>query len=98
MNPSTNINLGAYYLNSLLNRFDNNRFLAAAAYNAGPGRVSRWLKDTDKKLPFDVWIETIPYSETRKYVQNVLSYSVIYAYRSGTKASLLRKSEAESRL
>ncbi|WP_226661935.1 transglycosylase SLT domain-containing protein [Microbulbifer aggregans] len=98
LNPSTNINLGAYYLNSLLSRFDNNRFLAAAAYNAGPGRVSGWLKDTDKKLPFDVWIETIPYRETRKYVQNVLSYSVIYAYRSGTKVSLLRKSEADSKL
>ncbi|WP_299593066.1 transglycosylase SLT domain-containing protein [uncultured Microbulbifer sp.] len=98
LNPNTNISLGSYYLNSLLKRFDNNRFLAAAAYNAGPTRVSRWLKDTDKKLPFDVWIETIPYSETRKYVQNVLSYSVIYAYRSGNKAPLLRKNEAEAKL
>ncbi|MBY6189195.1 transglycosylase SLT domain-containing protein [Microbulbifer agarilyticus] len=98
LNPNTNISLGAYYLNSLLNRFDNNRFLAAAAYNAGPTRVSRWLKDTDKKLPFDVWIETIPYNETRKYVQNVLSYSVIYAYRSGEKKSLLNKNEAEAKL
>ncbi|WP_428821423.1 transglycosylase SLT domain-containing protein [Microbulbifer sp. MCCC 1A16149] len=98
LNPSTNISLGAFYLNSLLNRFDNNRFLAAAAYNAGPTRVSRWLKDTDKKLPFDIWIETIPYSETRKYVQNVLSYSVIYAYRSGDKTQLLRKNEAEAKL
>ncbi|WP_231757184.1 transglycosylase SLT domain-containing protein [Microbulbifer elongatus] len=97
LNPSTNINLGAYYLNSLLNRFDNNRFLAAAAYNAGPTRVSRWLKDTNKQLPFDVWIETIPYSETRKYVQNVLSYSVIYAYRSGNKAPLLNRNEAEAK-
>ncbi|MCA0901428.1 transglycosylase SLT domain-containing protein [Microbulbifer agarilyticus] len=98
LNPNTNISLGAYYLNSLLNRFDNNRFLAAAAYNAGPTRVSRWLKATDKKLPFDVWIETIPYNETRKYVQNVLSYSVIYAYRSGEKKSLLNKNEAEAKL
>ncbi|MBN8431766.1 transglycosylase SLT domain-containing protein [Microbulbifer salipaludis] len=98
LNPNTNISLGAFYLNSLLKRFDNNRFLAAAAYNAGPTRVSRWLRDTDKKLPFDVWIETIPYSETRKYVQNVLSYSVIYAYRSGDKAPLLRKNEAEAKL
>ena len=97
LNPNTNINLGAFYLNSLLNRFDNNRFLAAAAYNAGPTRVSRWLKDTNKQLPFDVWIETIPYSETRKYVQNVLSYSVIYAYRSGSKAPLLNKNEAEAK-
>ncbi|WP_295801975.1 transglycosylase SLT domain-containing protein [uncultured Microbulbifer sp.] len=98
LNPNTNISLGAYYLNSLLNRFDNNRFLAAAAYNAGPTRVSRWLKDTANKLPFDVWIETIPYRETRNYVQNVLSYSVIYAYRSGNKSTLLRKNEAEAKL
>ena len=94
LKPSTNINLGTFYLNSLLDRFDDNRFLAAAAYNAGPTRVSRWLKDTDNRLPFDAWIETIPYGETRKYVQNVLYYSVVYAYRTGNKATLLRKNEA----
>ncbi len=98
LKPSTNINLGAFYLNSLLDRFDDNRFLAAAAYNAGPTRVSRWLKDTGSKLPFDVWIETIPYSETRKYVQNVLYYSVVYAYRTGNKATLLRDNEARKKL
>lgn len=98
LSPSTNIALGSFYLSTLLNRFDNNRFLAAAAYNAGPTRVAKWLKETRKRLPYDVWIETIPYRETRNYVQNVLAYTVIYAYRSGTKLQLLRENEAGSKL
>ncbi|WP_250462504.1 transglycosylase SLT domain-containing protein [Microbulbifer litoralis] len=98
LSPSTNIALGSFYLNTLLNRFDNNRFLAAAAYNAGPTRVARWLEETANQLPYDIWIETIPYSETRRYVQNVLAYTVIYAYRSGTELSLLRENEAAAKL
>ncbi|WP_353376400.1 transglycosylase SLT domain-containing protein [Microbulbifer sp. NBRC 101763] len=98
LSPSTNIALGSFYLSTLLNRFDNNRFLAAAAYNAGPTRVAKWLKETRKRLPHDVWIETIPYSETRNYVQNVLAYTVIYAYRSGTKLQLLRENESRTKL
>ncbi|WP_346839883.1 transglycosylase SLT domain-containing protein [Microbulbifer sp. SAOS-129_SWC] len=98
LSPKTNIALGSFYLNSLLSRFNNNRFLAAAAYNAGPSRVASWLKETEQKLPYDVWIETIPFNETRKYVQNVLAYTVIYAYRSGTKLPLLSEQEASSKL
>lgn len=98
LSPGTNIALGSFYLNTLLSRFDNNRFLAAAAYNAGPTRVASWLKETKKQLPYDVWIETIPYSETRRYVQNVLAYTVIYAYRSGTRLSLLSEQEASGKL
>ncbi|UHQ55842.1 transglycosylase SLT domain-containing protein [Microbulbifer sp. YPW16] len=98
LTPKTNIALGSFYLRTLLNRFDNNRILAAAAYNAGPTRVAGWLRETGRQLPYDVWIETIPYHETRKYVQNVLAYSVIYAYRSGTTKPLLRDNEAASKL
>ncbi|WP_226647255.1 transglycosylase SLT domain-containing protein [Microbulbifer variabilis] len=98
LSPKTNIALGSFYLSTLLNRFDNNRFLAAAAYNAGPTRVAKWLKETRQRLPHDVWIETIPYSETRNYVQNVLAYTVIYAYRSGTKLQLLRANEESNKL
>ena len=71
-----NIRLGTHYLGQMLRRYQNNRILASAAYNAGPGRVDRWL---DPSLPFDVWIETIPFKETRGYVQNVLIFSSIYA-------------------
>jgi soluble lytic murein transglycosylase len=62
----------------MLRRFNNNRVLASAAYNAGPYRVGTW---ENFNLPLDVWIETIPFVETRKYVQNVLVFSVIYSHR-----------------
>ena len=73
-----NIRLGTTYLGQMLRKFDNNRILASAAYNAGPGRVTRWL---NPNVPFDVWIETIPFTETRNYVQNVLMFSSIYSRR-----------------
>ncbi|WKD51325.1 transglycosylase SLT domain-containing protein [Microbulbifer spongiae] len=98
LSPNTNIILGSFYLSTLLNRFDNNRILAAAAYNAGPSRVAKWLRETRKRLPYDVWIETIPYKETRTYVQNVLAYTVIYAYRNGARMQLLRESEVAGKL
>lgn len=75
--PSTNIQLGTAYLSQVLGQFKGNRVLASAAYNAGPGRVRQWLRDA-KHLPYDVWVESIPFDETRMYVQNVLTYSVIY--------------------
>ena len=75
--PEINIQLGAAYLSQVLGQFNGNRVLASAAYNAGPGRVRQWLRDA-KHLPYDVWVESIPFDETRLYVQNVLSYSVIY--------------------
>jgi soluble lytic murein transglycosylase len=75
--PEINIQLGAAYLSQIYGQFNGNRVLASAAYNAGPGRVRQWLRGADH-LSFDVWIENIPFDETRQYVQNVLSYSVIY--------------------
>src|SRR5690606_9667026 len=59
INPAKNIALGSRYLDYLLNVFDGNRILAAAAYNAGPSRVRKWLnKEKNAQLPYDVWIET----------------------------------------
>ncbi|MEX1033315.1 MAG: transglycosylase SLT domain-containing protein [Cellvibrionaceae bacterium] len=91
IDPSQNIQLGSRYLHQLLDQFNGNRILAAAAYNAGPNRVKKWLENTEQQLPYDIWIETIPFSETRGYVQNVLSYSVIYGYRLGEQTSLLNE-------
>ena len=97
--PEKNIALGSRYLNYLLGVFDGNRILAAAAYNAGPSRVKRWMnKERGTQLPYDVWIETIPYKETRGYVQNILAYSVIYAYRLGEETSFVTPSEANRQL
>jgi Soluble lytic murein transglycosylase and related regulatory proteins (some contain LysM/invasin domains) len=78
--PDLNIQLGAAYLSQVHGQFNGNRVLATAAYNAGPGRVRQWLKDA-RHLAFDVWVETIPFDETRAYVQNVLSYAVIYGQK-----------------
>ena len=74
-NPDTNIALGSAYLRSLLDRYQGNRIAAVAAYNAGPNRVDRWLSTSD--LPFDLFIEQIPFKETREYVLAVLSYRTI---------------------
>ncbi|WP_347329592.1 transglycosylase SLT domain-containing protein [Marinimicrobium locisalis] len=94
LSPDTNITLGSRYLHELLDEFNGNRILATAAYNAGPYRVKQWLKNGEQNLPYDVWIETIPFRETRGYVQNVLSYSVIYSYRMGEKSSFITAEEA----
>jgi len=65
-----NVRLGTRYLSNMLTRFDQNTALAAAAYNAGPHRVTRWL--AKGAMPTDVWVETIPFDETRRYVKAVL--------------------------
>ena len=97
LQPETNITLGSRYITQLLNEFNGNRILAAAAYNAGPSRVKQWLsKNSRDSLPFDIWIETIPYHETRGYVQNVLAYSVIYGYRLGDVKPFITKGEASA--
>ncbi len=93
IDPEHNIQLGSTYLNQLLGQFDGNRVLAAAAYNAGPHRVKQWLKKNQTQVPYDIWIETIPFRETRKYVKNVLSYSVIYGYRLGNLTPMLTDAE-----
>lgn len=91
--PDSNITLGSNYLHQLLDDFGGNRILATAAYNAGPHRVKQWLSQRDAQIPYDIWIETIPFNETRGYVQNVLSYSVIYSYRLGSHQPLLSEKE-----
>ncbi|MGB0358889.1 MAG: transglycosylase SLT domain-containing protein [Litorivicinaceae bacterium] len=77
-NPSTNIRIGSYYLAKQLDRFGHPA-LATAAYNAGPHRVKQWMPD--KAMPLDVWVASIPFTETRNYVQRVLTAQVIYEWR-----------------
>ena len=90
--PELNLKLGSYYLASLSRRYAGHRVLASAAYNAGPGRVNSWLEQR-QDLPIDIWIETIPFDETRNYVQNILSFSVIYSDMLGLPKQLLRAHE-----
>jgi len=79
-NPEFNINYGGYYFRDLLNRFGGHIAVAGAAYNAGPNRARKWLP-VAASVPADIWVETIPFKETRKYVSTVLSYAMIYQNR-----------------
>ena len=85
--PEVNIALGTAHLAWLSERFENSKIYATAAYNAGSTPVRRWLNDRGH-LPLDIWIETIPYDETRRYVQNVLAFMVIYGSRMDNKDSV----------
>lgn len=88
LDPDKNVQLGAAYLSQVQSQFNGNRVLATAAYNAGPGRVRQWLKGANH-LSFDVWVESIPFDETRQYVQNVLSYAVIYGQKLNAPQTLV---------
>ena len=84
----TNITLGTRYLARMAARFDGSPWLASAAYNAGPQPVARWL-DARGALAPDLFIATIPYRETRGYVESVLAFSLIYDWRlNGTPLAL----------
>lgn len=95
--PEVNIRLGSAYLSGLLNQYDDHRYLAAAAYNAGPHRVRRWQRER-ADLPADIWIETIPFRETRNYVKNVLAYHLIYSMRAGKPRDLFDEHELDRTL
>lgn len=75
-----NIPIGSRYLKMMYDDFKGNMILATAAYNAGPHRVKSWLPKSGCIEP-DIWIENIPFYETRGYVKRVLSYASIYDWR-----------------
>ncbi|MFQ3313792.1 MAG: soluble lytic murein transglycosylase [Colwellia sp.] len=81
-NAENNIKLGTKYLRNLLDKNKGNQVLATASYNAGPYRVKSWLKNSST-MPADIWIETIPFKETRNYVKSVLAYQEIYQHKPG---------------
>ncbi|BBP97592.1 lytic transglycosylase [Burkholderia sp. SFA1] len=76
---NTNILLGTNYLSMIYNQFDNSPVLATAGYNAGPGRPKQWRQDLRAPVEGAIFAETIPFTETRDYVKNVLSNTVYYA-------------------
>ena len=78
--PELNIRYGSYYFKNLLNQFNGHVVLATAAYNAGANRIKQW-RPQKQALPADIWIETIPFKETRSYVSSVLMYTLIYQQR-----------------
>ena len=76
--PLNNILLGTAYLAELNAKYPNNRILIASAYNAGAHRVEKWLARANGKLEMDEFVASIPFYETRGYVQNVLTYDFYY--------------------
>lgn len=79
-NPGSNIRLGTTYLGMMLERFDRNPIVATAAYNAGPVKVASWLPTSDN-IDARIWVENIPYNETREYVRRVVAGDVIFHWR-----------------
>ena len=80
VDAAVNIRLGTAYLARMAERYDGNRILATAAYNAGPQRVDQWLPAAGA-LDARTWIELIPYNETRRYVRRVLEAETIFHWR-----------------
>lgn len=76
--PRINIRLGAAQLRTLLDRFEGQTVVALAAYNAGPNAAARWLPS--EAIEPDIWIENIPYNETRTYVQRILWHQLVFSW------------------
>ncbi|MES2546076.1 MAG: transglycosylase SLT domain-containing protein [Pseudomonadota bacterium] len=85
----TNIALGTYYLRYTLDLMDGQAVMATAAYNAGPSRAKKWM--ADEPLEGAIYAETIPFSETRSYVQKVMANAHIYAHQLGLKSTTLKQ-------
>ena len=86
--PDFNVMLGTQYIRSLLSKTGGRLPLAAASYNAGPHRVRRWLP-ADGEVEAAIWIDNIPFTETRRYVRRILAYSAIYEHRLGQRPTRL---------
>ena len=83
--PAYNVQLGSQYLAEMLQRFGGSYEIALAAYNAGPNRVARWMESMGdprtSKVDMIDWIESIPFRETRDYVQRIMEGVVVYRER-----------------
>ncbi len=80
LRPDNNITLGAAYLHQLATTFHTHLIFMAAAYNAGPRQVHRWLHPL-RTHELDAWIETLPWVETRNYLKNIVSFYAVYQFR-----------------
>jgi soluble lytic murein transglycosylase len=79
-NPRENIQLGSFYLADMLQLFKGSVVMVLAAYNAGPHRVKQWNKRI-KTRDATLWAELIPFNETRRYVQQIIAFMIVYDWR-----------------
>lgn len=84
-----NLRLGTHYLKTVLDQSRGHQVLATAAYNAGPNRAREWLPREDE-IDADVWVDSIPYNETRNYVKNVMGFTTVYDHRLGHSSNRLQ--------
>lgn len=97
LDPRTNITIGTSYLEEVYQMFGRNRILASAAYNAGPSRVNTWLGNSAGQVDAIAFVESIPFSETRGYVKNVLAYDAFYRHFMHRPTKVLSDAEWERR-
>lgn len=83
LDPGTNLDFAAWYLRSLVDRFDGRLPLAIASYNGGPHNVRRWLGDHPSAMPVDAFLEQIPFTQTHRYVRRVLTHYAAYRAQVG---------------
>ena len=86
--PETNLRFGSYYLKRVLDELQGSPVLATAAYNAGPGRARQW--QASEPLEGAIYVETIPFLETREYVKKVMANAMHYSQRLGLAHTALR--------
>lgn len=84
LNPEVNVRFGTFYLKKRLDELQNSPVLATAAYNAGALRVGSWLPEQEI-IEADIWVENIPFFETRDYVEKIFTYKAIYEKRLGVQ-------------
>jgi soluble lytic murein transglycosylase len=78
LDPTTNVQMAAWYLRSLIDRFDGRLPLAIASYNGGPHNVRVWMSQHHPSVPLDAFLERIPFSQTHRYVRRVLTHYAAY--------------------
>ena len=88
LSPKLNVDLGSQYVRTLISNTGDRLILAAASYNAGRHRVMGWLPKKGT-VEADVWIDNIPFGETRRYVRRILAYRAVYEHRLGRKPTRL---------
>lgn len=88
LSPENNIRFGTWYLSKSLKELQNNPILASAAYNAGARMVRRWLPE-EGSISADIWVETIPFFETRNYIEKIFTHKAVYRQRLGLEPERL---------